>query len=120
MGGRMSSTGEKRPHADALADAHALRDLFPPKCYERWEFAGSLRRRAAEVGDVEHCIIPRWGEANGGNLFGVAEPVNLLWLHLDALLKGHAIDKHLYGDASGYRWGPLYRGLDFRGHMHEL
>lgn len=99
----MSTALAKRTYADALDDAQAFRALFPPACYERWEFAGSLRRRRPEVADVEHLIIPNHGDVERGDgLFTVTERVNLLWFHLDALLRGGQVRKHVYG-ASGHR-----------------
>lgn len=114
----MSTTAIKRTWREAMADAIAFRDLFPSTCYERWEVAGSLRRRVAEVGDVEHVVIPRVGQQRDG-LFGEPKPVNLLWHHLDAMLHGGAVSKHLYGTA-GTRWGPKYRGSEYRGRCHEI
>lgn len=114
----MSTTTAKRTLAHALADAEAFKSLFDPSLYERWEFAGSLRRRKSEVGDVEHVIIPRFeGE------------LNCLWHRLDELVKAGTLTKHIYGDqnapgllfAGGSpRWGEKYRGVDFRGFNHEI
>lgn len=116
----MSTTSTKRPHAAAKADAAEFYRLFPAACFARWSAAGSLRRRCPEVGDVEHVVIPAFGElAVGGTLFAQTQRVNLLWHHLDALVSGGVVTKHLYG-ATGYRWGEKYRGVDFRGHLHEL
>ncbi len=58
----MSTTSEKRDLASALADAQGFRDLFPPASYERWEFAGSVRRKRLSVGDVEHVVIPAFAD----------------------------------------------------------
>jgi hypothetical protein len=120
-GGTMSS-GTKRPWADAMADAESLRALFPPHCYERWEFAGSLRRRCPDVSDVEHVVIPAFGEVAvtmPGSLFSTRQRANLLWHHLDALWQGGTVERHIYGQ-TGMRWGKLYRGIDYRGCMHEF
>lgn len=116
----MSTTSCKRPHAQALEDAEAFKALFPPAFYERWTFAGSLRRRKPEVSDVEHVVIPAWGDVERGDgLFTVSERVNLLFFHLDALVRGGQVSKHIYG-ATGYRWGDKHRGCSFRGFAHEI
>lgn len=110
------STGIKRPLKTAQADAVAFQAMFAG-CYERFEIAGSIRRKKSECGDCECCIIPRFETKIGGGLF--AEPVNLLWERLDALVAGGKLVKHMYG-TTGFRWGPLYRGVEFRGALHEL
>lgn len=42
-----------------------------------------------------------------------------MWHHLDALVKGHEVSKHLYG-TTGFRWGEKYRGVDFLGFNNEI
>jgi DNA polymerase/3'-5' exonuclease PolX len=118
----MSTSTTKRPHAVALADAESLRSLFPPTTYARWEFAGSVRRGKPEVSDVEHVVIPNFGDMPGGGLF--ADRVNLLFHRLDELERKGTVTKHVYGNsptgAPSYRWGDKYRGVDFRGFNHEF
>lgn len=118
----MSTATTKRHWRQAVEDAEAFRALFPPACYSRWEFAGSLRRKRPEVGDVEHVILPNFGdiEVHGqlAGLFVSTERVNLLFHHLDALLAKGDVSKHWYGN--GYRWGDKHRGAEFRGFTHEL
>jgi DNA polymerase/3'-5' exonuclease PolX len=103
-----------------MRDAEAFRDLFPITTYRRWEFAGSLRRKASEVGDIEHVVEPEWGNIErGGGLFALPERTNLLFFHLDSLMRGTAgLEKHWYGN--GNRWGEKYRGVDFRGFNNEM
>lgn len=116
----MSTTTVKRPWAQAMEDAESFRALFPAACIERWEFAGSLRRRKSEVADIEHVVIPAFGDVpRGDGLFTVQERVNLLWHHLDAMVKAGTVSKHVYGGA-GYRWGDKYRGVDYRGFNNEI
>jgi DNA polymerase/3'-5' exonuclease PolX len=116
----MSTTLTKRPWAVAMIDADDFRGLFPKSSYERWEIAGSVRRQRPLVGDVEHVVIPVYGEVERGDgLFAVKERVNLLWHRLDALAREGQVSKHVYG-WSGYRWGEIYRGCDFRGFNHEF
>lgn len=64
----VSATKTKIPLADAEAHAKRFRDLFDG-CYERWEFAGSIRRQRPEVGDIDHVVIPKWIEVPN-DLFG--------------------------------------------------
>lgn len=51
----------RRPLAEALIHAHELARRMAPAC-ERLEIAGSIRRAAPEVGDIELVVIPRWRE----------------------------------------------------------
>jgi DNA polymerase/3'-5' exonuclease PolX len=113
------STGTKRSWQAALLDANELRAMFDPACYERWEYGGSLRRGRAEVADVEHVIIARHGEVAGDGLFGEPKPVNLLWHRLEELVAAKTVTHHVYPNGT-IRWGAKYKGVDFRGHMHEL
>jgi len=116
----MSTTLAKRPWAATMIDADDFRGLFPKSSYERWEIAGSVRRRRPLVGDVEHVVIPAYGEVERcDGLFAVKERVNLFGFHLDALVADGQVSKHIYG-GTGYRWGTRYRGCDFRGFNHEI
>lgn len=109
----------RRPLTQAIADAEAFRAYFPATTYRRWEIAGSIRRRATTIGDVEHVIIPEFGDVYlDGSLFPTR--MSLLWYHLDSLVRAKVgLDKHYYG-ATGPRWGEKYRGVDFRGFNHEI
>lgn len=112
------STGTKRPHAQALRDAEAFRDLFTG-CAERWEIAGSVRRRKPDVADVEHVVIPAVVEIEvGTGLFSERKLVSALWRRLDELVAAGRLAKHWYGN--GFRWGDRYRGVDFAGFNHEI
>ncbi len=115
----MASTTTKRTWAQAMADAEAFKAMFPPASYQRWEFGGSLRRRRPEVSDIEHVILPAFGDVPGNNLFGQPERRNLLFYFLDELEAAGNVSKHWYGD-TGHRWGERYRGVDFRGFNHEI
>lgn len=116
----MSTATLKRSWAQANEDGRALRDLFPEACYSVWSSAGSVRRRRQEVGDIEHVIVPAFDNLPSNTLFAEPERTNLLWFHLDALLKLRGeLEKAIYG-ATGPRWGEKYRGVSFRGFTHEL
>jgi DNA polymerase/3'-5' exonuclease PolX len=121
----MSTTTAKRFLNEARRDAEAFRGLFASECYERWEFAGSVRRCARQIGDVEHVIIARTVEMkDSDDLFATPKPVNLLLARLDELMSTYVVTKHAYGtDEHGqpkHRWGQKYRGVDFRGFCHEV
>lgn len=110
----------RRVLAAAQADAEAFRDLFPRECYTRWTIAGSVRRRQPLVKDVDHVVMPAFGEVEiPGHLFGAKEKVNLLWHHLDGLLRRGDVDKHLRSDGTT-SWGNKQRGCAFRGFGHEI
>lgn len=49
----------RRPLADALIAADAVVSLLAPGC-ERIEVAGSIRRKSAEVKDIEIVAVPRF------------------------------------------------------------
>lgn len=116
----MSSPSTKRSLAKAITDAAAFRSLFPESAYERWTVAGSVRRQVAQVGDIEHVVIPRFGEIEKGDgLFAERIVVNLLWHHCDRLLRDMKIAKHVYPNGSN-RWGEKYRGIFFNGFNNEI
>lgn len=69
----MSTTATKLRLAEAIINAEAFRDLFRG-CYSRWEFAGSIRRKRPEVGDIDHVVIGRPLELQG--LFGGTTSTN--------------------------------------------
>jgi DNA polymerase/3'-5' exonuclease PolX len=114
----MSTTSTKRSHAEALADALAFQRFFDGR-YEKWEFAGSLRRRCAEAADVDHVVIPRIVTKPGPGLFAEEVTVNLVLERLDKLAADGVVTKHIYG-TQGPRWGPKKRGADFKGFNHEV
>lgn len=114
------SDGPKHPYREALEAAEAFKALFPPACYSAWEFAGSLRRHRSEVGDLDHVVVPNFGDIVAGNtLFAVPERANLLWHHLNAMVKGHVVDKDLRGGA-GPCWGEKHRSIRHGKYKHEI
>jgi DNA polymerase/3'-5' exonuclease PolX len=123
----MSTATEKRTYAKALHDALDFQELFAG-CADRWEIAGSIRRRKTEVADVEHVVIPKRGmRPVPGSMFGQMDEFSLLWLRCDELLADGTIAKHVYpvthadGSASTRTmWGEKYRGCEFRGFNHEI
>jgi hypothetical protein len=114
----VSSTGPKRDYGAALLDADEFRNLFSG-CFEKWVFAGSLRRKCETVSDVEHAVVPKIIEVPGDGLFGETKLVNAVCRRSDELEAQGIIRRHVYG-TSGFRWGERYRGCDFKGYQHEI
>lgn len=119
----MSTTTTKRTLLTALADAEAFKKLFEGT-FERWEIAGSVRRRKLIVGDIEHVVIPKLGEIPAEDLFKGSILCNLMLRRCDELLSAGIISRHVYSNnahgAPMHRWGEKYRGCDFRGFNHEI
>ena len=125
----MSTSAEKIPLAVALEEARAFRALFAG-CYDRWEFAGSLRRGRSYCGDIEHVVIPIEGEASVdlfGNVIGRAD--NLMRQRIDALLEAterrsngatEGVSLAAYGKTGSNRNGDRYTGLSWHGRKHEI
>jgi DNA polymerase/3'-5' exonuclease PolX len=116
------STATKTPLSRALAVAEAFRRLFAGT-FNRWEIAGSIRRQRPDVGDVDHVVIPEWGEVEaGGGLFANPIRTNLIWQRADKLIAAGTIVKHLYIGKKGntHKWGELLRGIDYQGFHHEI
>lgn len=84
----MSDT-PKRPYAEVVKIAEALKERLTPFC-ERLELAGSLRRRKPMIGDIELVAIPKFEErvVTPAGLFQEAktERVHLLKEYLDGLM----------------------------------
>lgn len=119
----MSTTSVRVPLPAALNAALRFRQLFcgdgpESDLFDRWEFAGSVRRRREFVGDIEHVVIPRTGIARPVGAF-IDETVNLVTNRLDWLLEDGVVEKQVKSDGRT-RWGPLYRALVFEGRVHEV
>lgn len=113
----MSATAVKRPLAQALAEAEAFRDLFAG-CYTRWEIAGSVRRRKAACGDVDHVVIGRITTIP--DLFGgPGESACAVRELLASMLDRGALKLHVYSDGR-HRYGDRLIGVDYRGLRHEV
>lgn len=117
------SSGLKRPHAQAVAEAGRLIGMLAG-CFSRLEIAGSVRRGKSEVGDVEIVLTPRIVDEPGDGLFAEPQLVNLLWRRVEELIAARQAFRHVYGtNATGgpmHRWGEKYKGIDLGGHMYEL
>lgn len=92
----------KYPRRQALPIATMLRDLLAPDC-SRITIAGSIRRRAAQVSDIEILYVPLTGPADG-DLFGECGLINLTDRALAAMLHMGLISKRL--TTQGHKtWG---------------
>ena len=84
----------KFPLADAQAIAAELISHLGDFA-ERIEIAGSIRRKKAQVGDIEILYIPTIGEQNSGDLLGTLESVNYFDLALGTLEEAGILERRL-------------------------
>ena len=118
------STSMRRSREKALAEADNFKNLLKPEITcERFEFAGSLRRGKADVGDIDICCIPRFADLpKMGDLFGETERANLLWQRVNDMVGIGTFTKHIKETAAGPRpkWGDGCRAIEFRGCAYEI
>lgn len=93
----------KRDHSQVLPIAQTIVSRLASYC-ERIEIAGSLRRMAPHVGDIEIVCVPKFQE----DLFGNATGASLLDGYLDSLI---ASGKIYHGDDK--KWGEKYKKFLF-------
>ena len=100
-------------YARALGLAEALRDELRAAC-GRIEIAGSVRRRKADVGDIEILAIPALELYQRRDLFGEAleaTPVNMVEARLGRLIEaGPSAFEWIYDQVTP-RDGPRYKRL---------
>ena len=120
------SQGGRIPLLEAQAMADELVALLEPAC-ERLVVAGSIRRRKADVADIELVAMPRVTTEAGGDLWGTPVDVDHLALALDLLDVGGQLglrtvhSRHADGSVSeGQRDGRSYKALEFRGFPVDL
>lgn len=117
----MSTGKPKQKYNLAMIDARCLYETLGQYA-EVWEVAGSLRRGADWVGDVDHVIIPKHGQG-ATNLFGETGDVNLLWQALDGLVgkyvRGATLERAAREDGRTC-WGERQRAITYNGYTHEL
>lgn len=98
------SQSARRPLASVLPIAEPLLALLRPAC-SRVEIAGSIRRRCAEVGDVELVAVPRETEAisaaGQAGLFGpTMEKQSAVWSVLDGLRRESRVEPFVVADGA--------------------
>lgn len=116
----MSTSATRYPLAQAEAIARTIVDLLRSSCL-RIEIAGSIRRRKADVGDVEIVCVPK-PRTLERDLFG--QPVSGQFLYeiddtVEQLLADGVLAKRL--DAKGRSaWGMRYKRALFNGFPLDL
>jgi DNA polymerase/3'-5' exonuclease PolX len=120
------SQGQALRWAEAHAVATELVGLLADAC-ERIEIAGSIRRRKAEVHDIEIVAIPVIGVSRVGLFEEVAEPFDWLAnavgsLVEDGRLQRRAVAIHRRDGTveTGERMGAAYKALVYRGMPVDL
>jgi len=126
------STGGRLTFKDANFHAAAFRALFV-ECYEHWTVAGSIRRIAATVNDIDHVVIPKSLDVCQETMFGTESigTANSVWSTMDRLITVGTLSKALYGadadpdptsgESGGRtRYGPLLRSVVFENVTHEV
>lgn len=115
------SQGQPMPLAEVRPIAEELVAQLAPAC-DRIEIAGSIRRRKAEVSDIELVAMPRVTEEPGGDLWGTPVQVDHLELTLRLLDAGgqlglRRVDIHRADGRieAGTRDGASYKALEYRG-----
>jgi DNA polymerase/3'-5' exonuclease PolX len=84
----------------------------------RAEVAGSIRRRKADIGDIEIVCVPRMETVQTG-LFGDPEEVNLLEGLISEMCSSSRMGYRL--DAGGRMCnGPRHKSLDYHGYALDL
>lgn len=101
-----TKTTTKHPYDRALPIAEALAERLAPHC-QRIEIAGSLRRKADMIGDVELVAIPKFEEVEV-DLFGDTRRRSLLDAYLEARLAEGSI-----AHAPHKRWGEKMKAFTF-------
>ena len=114
----MSTTGTRLPLAEAQPLAADLVADLAPYC-ARIEIAGSIRRQAPTVGDLELVAIPQlvaqqdlFGELSG-------EHTDLLEDRLGRMLEAGELAPR-YTESEQQRLGPRYKALLYRGAAVDL
>ena len=96
----------KHPRAEALKVARELTAALRPLCEPgRFIFAGSLRRRKPEVGDIEVVYVPRSEQQpDPDDLLGNPIATNLVDRKLNEWLRAGVLTKRV-GAQGGKAWG---------------
>lgn len=99
------SNNQRLPYQQAMSIALDVLAWLYPLC-DKVQVAGSLRRQAQTVGDIEIVALPHHLPA--------------LLQRLDRLVENGTIEKALYSDKQMTRWGERLRCFDYRNVRVEL
>lgn len=99
------STGQRIPLRTAQEMSQALLDMLV--YVGRLDIAGSIRRKKADVGDIELVIDARES--------AVAPEYPTIDERIDALLEDGKISKRLKADGKAQAWGTRYKAAVFQG-----
>jgi len=108
----MTAPADRLDRADAVAVAKA----FVPQiedCTVQLKVAGSLRRRLAQIGDIEIVAEPKTEPGTSGLFDDMVTTRDLLDERMSELLDSGTVQQRL--DVNGHpRWGPLVKYLTYR------
>lgn len=107
------SSKRRFPAAEAMAVAEELVRGLQGQC-ARIAIAGSLRRRKADVGDIEIVFAPRMLKREAVDFFAPAGEYPATDAVIERWLKFAVIDKRLRADGAVSSWGPLNKHAVFR------
>jgi DNA polymerase/3'-5' exonuclease PolX len=114
----VSATATRLFRPDAIRIARAFVDAIED-CCQQLIVAGSLRRRLAQVSDIEFVAVPKVEHVVGGLFGDQGEDVDRLDARMQSLLDAGEVQKRL--DRNGApRWGPTLKYLTYRGARVDL
>lgn len=109
-------TATRIPISEALPIARAFVREIEPYC-ERVQIAGSIRRGATQVKDVEIVAVPRIEADQATDMFGETvstKSLDRLHEHLERLLAAGTVSKRPRSDGAIF-WGPSAKYLLYQG-----
>lgn len=116
----MSGATTRMGFTEAYVAAEHFADRIRSSC-ERLVIAGSLRRRADDVGDIEIVAVPRiWADERCdmfGEVVGV-DRVDEIDRLMDVMAMQGEVQRRLTNGRSA--WGPKYKRLSFEGAPFDL
>lgn len=112
------TTGASLSLLEATTIAESFMGHFDQTRFEHWFVAGSVRRSAPTVGDIEHVIVERTlMEAAPGEIWPSERPG--VRSRLDDLVASGVMSRHVLPDGT-QRWGDKYRAVVWGGAKHDL
>ena len=110
----MSGAATRMPAREAARVAASFIARIADVC-ERVEIAGSLRRRASTVGDIEIVAVPQMDQVKGVDMFGevvATHAVDRLGERIDSLIGDGIVAKRPLADGT-FRYGGRHKRLTF-------